>query len=86
MASQKQSDPTILQRLVYSLYELHRPEIANLILQGAVSLRGTALLVEPTALWRTDIRALSTRSFYEEILTLAAMRVGLPVESTFIGG
>jgi hypothetical protein len=85
MAFPKPFDPTVLQRLIYSLHELHRPEIANLLVHGAVTLRGRALVVEPAPVWWTGIGAIHTRSFYEEILTLAAMRVGLPVESTLIG-
>ena len=84
MAHCESTAPTVTQRLVYALHELHRPEIAHWILYGGVTLNGKILFVEATPLWRAEIGSTSTRSFYEEILTLAAMRVGLPVESTWI--
>jgi hypothetical protein len=76
--------PTITQRLVYALHELHRPEIANWILFGGVTLRDKVLFIEAAPPWRAEIGSTSTRSYYEKILTLAAMRVGLPVESPWI--
>jgi hypothetical protein len=76
--------PTITQRLIYALHELHRPELANWILCGGVKLSDKVLFIEAPSPWRAEIGSSSTRSFYEKILTLAAMRVGLPVESTWI--
>ena len=76
--------PTITQRLIYALHELHRPELANWILYGGVKLTDKVLFIEAPSPWRAEIGSTSTRSFYEKILTLAAMRVGLPVESTWI--
>jgi hypothetical protein len=75
---------TITQRLVYALHELHRPEIASWILYGSVRLNDKVLFIEATPPWQIEITSTSTRSFFEKILTLAAMRVGLPVESTWI--
>jgi hypothetical protein len=75
---------TITQRLVYALHELHRPEMAHWILSGGVRLSNKVLFIEATPPWRAEIGNSSTRGFYEKILTLAAMRVGLPVESTWI--
>jgi hypothetical protein len=49
-----------------------------------VRLNDKVLFIEATPPWQTEITSTSTRSFYEKILTLAAMRVGLPVESTWI--
>ena len=76
--------PTIAQRLVYALHELHRPELANWIIYSGVKLGHKVLFIEAPSPWRTEIGSSSTRGFYEKILTLAAMRVGLPVESTWI--
>ena len=76
--------PTLVQRLVFSLRELHRPEVADLVLAGTVSLAGRVLLVEPHRLWREQIRAADTRRWYEELLTLAGLRVGLSIESTLL--
>ena len=76
--------PTIAQRMIYSLHELHRPELANWIIYGGVKLSDKVLFIEAPPRWHTEIGSTSTRSFYEQILTLAAMRVGLPVEATWI--
>jgi hypothetical protein len=84
MTLSEQTNPTIPQRLIYALHEMHRPELANLIRHGAVTLSGRVLLLEPAAQWWAATSAADTLGFYEEIFTLAAMRVGLPIESTRI--
>jgi hypothetical protein len=76
--------PTIAQRLIYALHELHRPELANWIIYSGVKLGHKVLFIEAPLRWHAEIGSTSTRGFYEQILTLAAMRVGLPVEATWI--
>ena len=76
--------PTLVQRLVFSLRELHRPEVADMVLSGTISLVGRVMLVEPHPLWRAELRAVDARRWYEELLTLAGLRVGLPLDSTVL--
>jgi hypothetical protein len=80
--SQTATTPTIAQRLVYSLHEMHRPEVADMVLYATIAVSGSLLLLEPHPFWREEIG--SARQWYEDLLTLAALRVGLSIETTLI--
>ena len=67
--------------LIWHLYDLHRPEIADWIESCSFFTTGATLLVEAKSIDAAGIKALSKTRWLETLLFQVAFQAGLPFES-----